>query len=243
MAAIYCITNLINNKKYIGKTELDNPNDRLQGHIEAAKYGSNYLIHKAIRKYGVEQFRFDVIESYENIDSKQLSERETINIVSRNSYAFAPGGHGYSMIKGGDGFDRATASYYNRINLERGLNPWQGDKGRKLQLRRIAEGTNPFAGKLGSDLQARLLDEGKHNSQIKVTCTHCGVVGGSNVMHLWHFANCQTIKPLDESIRENKRRAIREYVDKKVTCPHCHKMGGGGAMYRWHFDNCKDKNI
>lgn len=66
MASIYKITNQINGKIYIGQT-IRNPKLRWNEHkskslCPTSKHGHNYHLHCAIRKYGVENFTFEVID-------------------------------------------------------------------------------------------------------------------------------------------------------------------------------------
>ena len=64
MNTIYCFTNLINNKKYIGST-ISDPNRRYNQHIYNATHENthqyNYPLYQAIRKYGLENFTFDIL--------------------------------------------------------------------------------------------------------------------------------------------------------------------------------------
>ena len=65
MNYIYCFTNLINNKKYIGST-ISEINIRYNQHMYNAfnknsdKY--NYPLYCAIRKYGINNFKFEILE-------------------------------------------------------------------------------------------------------------------------------------------------------------------------------------
>jgi len=63
------MTNLINNKIYVGKDEFNNP-----------KYlGSGKLLHQAIKKYGEENFIKEIIETCKNSEQHSLRETYWIN--------------------------------------------------------------------------------------------------------------------------------------------------------------------
>ena len=97
MCGIYVITNNINNKKYIGKSF--DVNRRLRHHQidtfnpNSAEYNS--VIHRAIRKHGIENFSFNVLEL---CDENDLDSREMYWINKYETY-----GKGYNMTLGGQG--------------------------------------------------------------------------------------------------------------------------------------------
>lgn len=95
MGAIYKITNKINGKIYIGKTERENPEIRWQEHLRHANK-LDLPLYRAINKYGKENFCFEVIEQCNNF---QLDEREIYWIAYHNSY----GEKGYNCTGGGEG--------------------------------------------------------------------------------------------------------------------------------------------
>ena len=71
---IYKITNLINNKIYIGQTTQE-PHIRFNRHKRSAKDDNpEIVICRAIKKYGEENFSFEIIE--ENTPYEQLSLKE-----------------------------------------------------------------------------------------------------------------------------------------------------------------------
>lgn len=81
MGLIYKITNKINGKSYIGKTEVS-LETRIQAHCYASLHHRKtknkdeyyYPLHRAIRKYGIENFETKILE--DNIPSDKLSEKE-----------------------------------------------------------------------------------------------------------------------------------------------------------------------
>ena len=96
---IYCYTNKQNGKKYVGQT--NNINRRYRQHKEDsftnyndARY--NQAIHCAIRKYGLDNFDFEILEVLENKTSEEVNERETYWIREKSS--LAPNGYNLKAI-------------------------------------------------------------------------------------------------------------------------------------------------
>lgn len=111
MNYIYKITNLINNKIYVGQTR-KKIEQRMNEHISAScgneeKKDYNFLLHKAIRKYGHKQFTIEVLEELE--DERDLAEREQYWIHKLHSCILDEDCQGYNMTYGGEG-----TSYINR---------------------------------------------------------------------------------------------------------------------------------
>jgi len=89
MFYIYTITNQINNKKYVGKSK--NPWIRFTVHKSTAKggpeiYGDKFqYIHKAMNKYGSENFILDIIEENDSEDFILNRERFWIKNFKENN--------------------------------------------------------------------------------------------------------------------------------------------------------------
>lgn len=102
MCGIYKIENLINGKIYIGKSV--NIEKRFKTHINDSfnknKPSYNHLIHRAIRKYGVENFSFDVIEQ---CSEDELDQKEVYWIYTYNCCVLDGEDNGYNMTRGGEG--------------------------------------------------------------------------------------------------------------------------------------------
>lgn len=94
---IYKVTNLVNNKIYIGQTS-QSLKRRQSRHLSSAfSNDSNYAFHKAIRKYGKENFDWEIIDNSET--QEELNEKEIYWIKFYNSFSE----HGYNMTLGGNG--------------------------------------------------------------------------------------------------------------------------------------------
>lgn len=89
MIGIYKITNLINNKVYIGLST--NIKERWRAHrsrpFQKKSHQYNYYLYRAIRKYGLENFSFEVVEECQK---EELGEKEIywINYYHSNDEQF-----------------------------------------------------------------------------------------------------------------------------------------------------------
>ena len=94
---IYVITNIINKKQYVGQTIC--PKKRWKEHkYEGTHYNyENIYLYNAMKKYGINNFIFKIIES--NIDLNIIDEREKFWIKKLNT--FRP--NGYNLTLGGQG--------------------------------------------------------------------------------------------------------------------------------------------
>lgn len=93
MGFIYKISNNINNKLYIGKT-CSTIENRWSHHKNAyQKY--DWHLYKAMRKYGINNFKIEIIEQ---CDNNLLNEREMYWINKLDTYK-----NGYNSTTGGDG--------------------------------------------------------------------------------------------------------------------------------------------
>lgn len=104
MACIYCLTNKVNQKRYVGKTA-GTAEARWKGHQYAAAKGATLLLSYAIRKHGADAFELSIVETCE---ITQLNERERYWIQCFDSYVSS--GMGYNMTLGGDGASPGEAN-------------------------------------------------------------------------------------------------------------------------------------
>lgn len=94
---IYLIRNLVNGKGYVGQTTRSLV-FRFNQHKYQANNGSEGALHRAMRKYGFENFEIKEVASCEGLLLNDL-EKHYIKFYG----TYAPTGHGYNLTKGGDG--------------------------------------------------------------------------------------------------------------------------------------------
>lgn len=105
---IYKITNKVNNKVYIGQTiEYE---ERVRHHKQTAfrknSKEKDRPLYRAIRKYGVDNFYFEIIDSANNID--ELNEKEIYWIDYYDSCVDS--NKGYNLDKGGKNGNKSEAT-------------------------------------------------------------------------------------------------------------------------------------
>lgn len=98
MGYIYCFTNNINQKKYIGSTILKDIKRRYSQHIYNSSHPNahqyHYPLYEAIRKYGIQNFTFSILETV-NCDEQQLREIEAQYIIKYN--CLTPNGYNQTI--------------------------------------------------------------------------------------------------------------------------------------------------
>lgn len=89
---IYKTTNLINGKFYIGKHKSEK--------YDPSYYGSGKIIRLAIKKYGLENFKNEVLEQFDSLDELNEAEKQYID-----KYRKLDKSRLYNIADGGDGGD------------------------------------------------------------------------------------------------------------------------------------------
>ncbi len=95
---VYKVTNIQNHKIYIGYTK--NLDYRKLNHIRDSKYGSQLYFHRAIRKYGSQNFKWEILGYCETNNEANEIEKICIEFFKSNDKRY-----GYNMTSGGDGSD------------------------------------------------------------------------------------------------------------------------------------------
>lgn len=119
MNYIYCYTNLINGKIYIGQT--NNIERRIREHksnaFNSKSVNYNNIIHKAFRKYGYENFSIDILETLENASREEVNDREIYWIKEKHSLISE---NGYNVLEGGqNGYQKSLLNKEQITDIKR----------------------------------------------------------------------------------------------------------------------------
>jgi group I intron endonuclease len=176
MAFIYCYTNKINGKSYVGQT-IDIDKRKYQHEWDAFIRKSNTYFHKALRKYGLNAFEFSVLEEITGNDLNVMNEREIYWISKIGS--FKPNGYNLTIGGGGsNGFkaSQETRKLLSKINKAKGKDATkEANKAyrKKLQDPEFREKQRERLLKLTKELGMSKKGTTKPKN-IQATCTYCG---------------------------------------------------------------------
>lgn len=124
MYAIYKITNLVNNKLYIGKAR--HVKHRWYKHLSAArtkKLNDYFYLHRAINKYGGHNFIIETIAMCENEEGALSAETFYIKLYNTQNRDI-----GYNLTSGGDGASGYKCSEETKAKISK------ANKGRKHSI-------------------------------------------------------------------------------------------------------------
>lgn len=228
---IYKTTNMINGKFYFGKSELNSDENK-------EYLGSGILLKKAIKKYGVENFKKEIIEDNINciVQLNELEKYYISNNFNNDCYNLAEGGEGGNLIK-----------YYALEKL----------KQFKENMSKLTSGeNNPFYGKTHSDISKNKISKSKlgfsHSDEFKRNCSKrmIGNTINNDRKHTEETKLKHSINNYDEGNpmfgKHHSKETlnlisykIKESKMIKFKCEHCGKEVDKGNFNRWHSNNCK----
>jgi group I intron endonuclease len=128
---IYKVENLINGKVYIGKT-IQSLKRRKTEHLSYSRREKGNIFHRAIKKYGEENFKWEVIaESNSEIELNELEKKYIKEFDSKNRKK------GYNLTDGGEGLSGYCYSEEQKknISLKSKGRKWSEDSKKRMSLK------------------------------------------------------------------------------------------------------------
>ena len=197
---IYKITNLINDKIYIGlSTKLVEESTKY--------YGSGKLIKEAIKKYGKENFRKEIlerdIECHDLLKDREIYWIEIFkSYVSHDNYNLTLGGQGtFGRIFSNESIKKISE---NHADVSGSNNPMYGKHHSALAKakiskvhrgKKISEETRAkisyASSNISDETRSKMSNTRLGYIQKKVQCPHCNLIGGNSGMTRFHFDNCR----------------------------------------------------
>lgn len=160
MYTVYKITNLVNNKFYIGVHKTNKPNDRYMG--------SGIAIKEAIKKHGKENFVKEILLITELKESAYEEEKKlTIDFFDRNNYNMKLGGvGGFSIETAKKGyvaakFTKEMLSKNGKKNIKQFSKEQLSENGRKGGLKNKGRKKGPLSEKTKQKIRESLLKRNK----------------------------------------------------------------------------------
>lgn len=209
---VYKITNLVNGNIYVGmRSSILSPEQ------DTCYMSSSVVVENAIKKYGLENFRKEVTESFLTRDEAFELEELIVDsefIKRRDTYNQKVGGLGV-----GAGEDH----------------PRYGAEITEDHKNKLVEGTKNFIESLTEEEKQRRSEE---KSERTKKYWEDPEFRANQIKRLRENHPRQGTKHPEESKNKMSESAKNRPI---MVCPHCLKEGRSGVMKHWHFDNCKYK--
>jgi group I intron endonuclease len=128
--------NSINQKKYVGKS--NNIKVRWNDHKKIAlggkeKYPTEFFaVHAAIAKYGIENFKIEILEEFDNEDDAYSAETKWIELLNSNNKNY-----GYNCNAGGKGGIRPTEETIAKLVAAQNTSEAQERRSRLMKQRHL----------------------------------------------------------------------------------------------------------
>lgn len=201
MAIVYCTTNLINGKKYIGSHKDDHP----------SYLGSGVYLTKAIKKYGKENFCREILWQGEECDRYRIEEETIASFMAADDKSFYNISHkGTGLPKGykwsEEVLDKNREARKERLNKYRQSKIQDFIKTEKGQehiksLNKRINTDREIINKRNASLKKRYELFGHHSTGVpkpdtwkqkrKKQCIHCGIICDISNHTKWHGDKCK----------------------------------------------------
>lgn len=162
-SGIYKITNIINGKIYVGQAY--DIEERWKVHRRVYKT-ENQIIYRAMRKYGLENFSFNIIEE---CPIEELDEKEIFYIDKYNTYIHAENSNGYNMTLGGQSTNGHKHSKESKDKMRKAHLGKTLSEETKLKMSEYRKGeNNGFYGKTHTEESKKKMSESHKGKTLPV---------------------------------------------------------------------------
>ena len=203
MGYIYKITNILNQKSYIGKTIRD-PEIRWNEHKQDNKH-PNLPLQRAFKKYGINSFSFEIIEE---VKEELLDEREKYYIKKFNTYK-----QGYNATLGGEGGVTHTLP---KEEIEKILTLWK----QKCTISQISKITGHSFSAIQNHIKKTGITNEQYKKQIKLN--------KNKALKNIKLRERQNLKKENKFTKEQEKIIFEDfnnfysctYISKKIKCSY-----------------------
>lgn len=225
---LYKITNLVNNKIYVGIHSTDNLDD---GYM-----GSGKALHFAKIKHGIENFKKEIISFHDTVESLNKAEAEVVNreFVDREDT--------YNLKVGGT-YIPASLETLNAMSSGQ-IKYWAKQSQEfKSASRSIMGSKGHWDKERFDDWRANLSKANKGNPNVSKANKKIWQDMSTEAVEARNAKLSATKKMVYSTYTDEQRRdmtsAATEAAKRRIVCKHCGKDANIGNHNRWHGDKCK----
>lgn len=225
--ALYKITNLENNKVYIGQTV--EPSKRWYQHRRDSAT-PKYPIHHAINKYGVQGFEFEIIALCKTQDNANYLEE----LLIKQYDSLVQNSKGYNVSLGGSVAPKSEQWIQSMKDWHASLSPEEKEARSKMHsesiIQRIAAGNHPAQGRIVTEEEKELHRKARLENPIEYTPE---LRQKMSVSHLGIIDSEETKQKKSSSAAKAWAQRV-DYSNIKCSAPGCQVQGK--AKYKFIND-------
>ena len=210
---IYKITNLVNNKLYIGQVvTYKGIQQRFERHIQSAEAGADFKLSRAIRKYGKDNFTIEIIDFANSREELNKKEKHWI-------YYYDSFNNGYNMTLGGEG-----GNTYSKRTPEQ----------MKITKQKISNAIHLNNGNKGQYTGEKNSMYGKHHSEQTKQIIRDKLIGKKKPKD-----HGQHVSAANKGRHKNYIPAVVKLYIKNIHTNECERLSAKEIVDKYHIQNYK----